>query len=48
MSRMRIADVDDKVDIVSGRLLNFEKRQNLINWLLAAIVAFSLFSHFVL
>jgi hypothetical protein len=48
MSRMRIADVNDKVDSSTARLRNFEKRQNLINWLIAGTVALSLFLHFVI
>lgn len=48
MSRMRIADVNDKVDSITARLMNFEKRQNLINWLLATTVALSLFLHFAI
>ena len=48
MSRMRIADVNDKVESTTGYLRNFENRQNLINWLLAATAALSLFLHCVL
>ena len=48
MSRMRIADVNDKVDSSTVRLINFEKRQKLINWLLAAAVTLSLFLQFAI
>ena len=48
MSRMRIADVNDKVEISNARLRNFEKRQKLINWLFAGMVATTFLLHFVI